>query len=124
VGTKRARELRKSMTKAEVRLWVRHKGVRAEGVHFRRQAPFRGYYLDFVCFSRRLVVELDGWRHAEVDGHAADEIRNAVLRREGFRVLRFWNHQLDQAMSDVIDTIQRALAESPTLAADAACPSP
>ena len=54
------------MTTAEVRLWARLKRMRADGFHFRRQAPFRGYFLDFVRFSRKLVIELDGWRHAEV----------------------------------------------------------
>jgi very-short-patch-repair endonuclease len=67
------------MTKAEVRLWFRLKQIRSEGIHFRRQAPFRGYYLDFVCFSRRLVIELNGWRHAEDEGLAHDMVRGAVL---------------------------------------------
>jgi very-short-patch-repair endonuclease len=69
------------MTKAEVRLWMRLKRMRADGCHFRRQAPFRGYFLDFVCFGRKLVIELDGWRHAEAGQAQHDNGRDAVLRR-------------------------------------------
>lgn len=101
------------MTKAEVRLWSRLKRLRDDGYHFRRQAPFRGYYLDFVCYSRRLVVELDGWRHAEDDQAARDEIRDRVLMKEGFRVLRFWNNQLDQNINGVMDAIIIALESRP-----------
>jgi very-short-patch-repair endonuclease len=39
------------------------KRLRERGFHFRRQRPFRAYYLDFVCFDRRLVVEVDGGQH-------------------------------------------------------------
>lgn len=102
---------------AEVRLWKRLKRLRPEGFHFRRQAPFRGYYLDFVCFSRRLVIELDGWRHGEDQNAVYDQIRDQVLEREGFQVLRFWNRSLDDNMDGVMHTIHCALAYSPTLAA-------
>jgi very-short-patch-repair endonuclease len=57
----------------------------AEGArfHIRRQAPFRGYFLDFVCFERRLVVELDGSQHGEDDQADHDFVRDLVLKREG-----------------------------------------
>ncbi|MGI9169806.1 MAG: endonuclease domain-containing protein, partial [Caulobacteraceae bacterium] len=55
----RARELRKALTPQEARLWPRLRALRVNGFHFRRQAPF----LDFVCFKRKLVVEIDGGQH-------------------------------------------------------------
>ncbi len=61
--TARAGALRASMSEAEVILWSRLKRLREQGYHFRRQAPFRGYFLDFVCYARRLVVEVDGGQH-------------------------------------------------------------
>jgi very-short-patch-repair endonuclease len=69
----RAREMRKALTPPEARLWAGLKRLRAEGFHFRRQAPFRGYFLDFVCHGRRLVIEVDGRSHAARSG------------------MRFWN---------------------------------
>jgi very-short-patch-repair endonuclease len=56
------------------------------GVSFRRQVPLAGYICDFVCASRRLVVEVDGAHHAR--RAPADARRDAVLARLGYRVLR------------------------------------
>ena len=113
----RARELRKSLTPQEARLWVRLRALRALGFRIRRQAPFRGYYLDFVCFERRVVMEVDGSQHGREEGRARDEVRDAVLRREGFEVLRFWNREVDENLDGVMETIFRALADaSPTRA--------
>ncbi len=101
------------MSPPEVLLWSRLKRLRAQGFHFRRQAPFRGYYLDFVCFSRRLVVEVDGGQHAE-DGQAAhDAVRDAVLRREGFEVMRFWAGTVMGDVGEVMDAVSDALVRRP-----------
>lgn len=105
----RARELRKAMTEPEVILWSRLKRLRAEGFHFRRQAPFRGYILDFVCFARRLAIEVDGGGHGEDRQEAHDQIRTAVLERERFRVLRFWNHEVRQNLDGVMYSIRAEL---------------
>jgi len=93
----------------EVKLWSRLKTLRAEGYHFRRQAPFRGYYLDFVCFSRRLVVELDGAQHGEDVQIEHDQVRDLVVRRSGFTVLRFYNHQVRENVDGVMHNIRLAL---------------
>src|SRR3979490_1057110 len=85
----RARLFRKRATDAERKLWYILRGLRVQGFHFRRQDPFRGYILDFVEHSARLVVELDGSQGAQHS--ATDEIRDRVLFSEGYRVLRFSN---------------------------------
>ena len=113
MSTSRARELRNSMSPPEVLLWGRLKRLREQGFHFRRQAPFRGYYLDFVCFNRRLVVEIDGAQHAEERHVRHDGVRDAVLRREGFEVLRFWAGTVMGQPSEVMDAIADALARRP-----------
>ena len=107
----RARDLRHAMTEPEVMLWSRLKHLRAEGFHFRRQTPFRGYYLDFVCFSRKLVIEVDGSQHAEPEQLAHDSRRTAVLEREGFTVLRFWNGDVRENLSGVMDSVLATLGE-------------
>ena len=107
--TTRARELRRSLTKHEARLWIRLRRLRERGFHIRRQAPFRGYYLDFVCFQRRLVIELDGGQHNEEAALAHDRVRDAVLERKGFQVLRVWNRQVNEDIEAVMDQICLAL---------------
>ena len=105
----RARELRAAMTEPEIILWSRLKRLRPEGFRFRRQAPFRGYYLDFVCFEGRLVIELDGGQHGDDDQRIHDIVRDAVLEREGFRVLRFWNSAVRQNLDGVMYSVLMAL---------------
>ena len=105
----RARELRHAVTEPEVILWSRLKQLRSDGFRFRRQAPFRGYYLDFVCFERRLVIELDGGQHGDTEQAAHDGIRDAVLVKEGFLVLRFWNSAVRQNLDGVMYSVLMAL---------------
>jgi very-short-patch-repair endonuclease len=110
VSVKRARELRKSMTPQEVRLWVQLRYLRADGHHFRRQPPLLGYYPDFACFRHMLIVELDGSQHTEADQVAHDHRRDAAFARAGFRTLRFWNRDVDEDVDGVVRAILHALA--------------
>jgi very-short-patch-repair endonuclease len=113
VSVERARALRKRLTPQEARLWTRLRELRRVGFHVRRQAPFRGYILDFVCYARRIVIEVDGGQHAADEAAARDTVRDDVLRREGFQVLRFWNTEVNDNLDGVMETIQRALATVP-----------
>lgn len=106
-----ARKLRKAMTPQEVKLWVQLRYLKRNGFHFRRQAPIGPYIVDFAEKSAHLVIELDGAQHAG-DAHALkDRQRDAYLSNSGFQVLRFWNHEIDQAMASVIDKIIEALSQ-------------
>ena len=106
----RARRLRSNLTPQEARLWLQLRAL--EGVHFRRQAPFKGFYLDFVSFKHRLVVEVDGSQHADDDQADHDAMRDAILSRAGFRTLRFWNSDINLNLDGVMLAILQALEES------------
>ena len=108
----RARSLRKSLTPQELMLCLRLRELRSQGYHFRRQAPFCGYFLDFVCFNHRLVVEVDGGGHSEEAQAKHDRIRDAVLRRRGFHTLRVSNGDVNTNMAGVMDAVLDALATS------------
>ena len=97
------------MTQPEVWLWARLKRLHAQGYHFRRQRPLHGYYLDFVCLDRRLIVELDGGHHNDPAQAEHDRIRDAVLGRAGFRVMRFANSSVRTNINAVVDAIILAL---------------
>ena len=107
----RARELRKTMTRQEVRLWLQLRQLKARDVHFRRQAPLLGYYPDFACFSARLIVEVDGSHHGAGEQAEHDRRRDAALTRAGFRTLRFSNEEVDLNLDRVVDAILQALAQ-------------
>ncbi len=97
------------MTDAEKALWRILRGRQLAGFKFRRQTPMQRYVLDFVCFSHRLVVEVDGGQHANTVER--DESRSWILAREGFRVLRFWNNDVLGNRSGVCARILKALGE-------------
>ncbi|MCJ2186107.1 endonuclease domain-containing protein [Novosphingobium beihaiensis] len=84
---KRARELRKAMTKPEFALW-QHLRQRPGGFKFRRQHPIGPYIADFCCLSAKLVVEVDGITHDMGNRPARDEERIRFIEENGFRVLR------------------------------------
>ena len=113
----RARKLRRDMTDAERALWRLLRDRRLEGWRFRRQEPIDHYIVDFVCFEARLVVEVDGGQHANSE---SDELRDAHLQAQGFRVLRFWNNEV---LSNA-DYVYRAIvAALPRYAPAGAAPS-
>jgi len=114
-GQKRdvARELRRAMTDAEHRLWRVIRLRQVSGCKFRRQCPIGPYVADFVCLERLLVVEVDGGQHCD---SRTDLRRDAYLRSQRFRVLRFWNHDVLGNLSGVFLVIEAALAApTPTL---------
>jgi len=92
--TKRARELRNAATPAERALW-RHLAKSQLGVKFSRQMPVGPFFADFLCRSRKLIVD-------------------AYLRSEGYRVLHFSNADVIANTEGVIETICTALQEEPT----------
>ena len=105
-----ARDLRKSLTDAEQKLWQRLRG-RQLGVKFRRQHPFENFVLDFVCLEWNLVIEIDGSQH--IENARYDEKRSARLAAAGFRVLRFWNNEVLNETDLVVQAIWDALNPSP-----------
>lgn len=84
---------------------MRLRELKAQGFRFRRQAPIGRYIVDFVCFGQSLVVEVDGGQHGFAAGVNDDTRRDSFLKSEGFRVLRFWNSDVDRNITGVVETI-------------------
>ena len=102
-----ARKLRSNLTDAELRLWSRLRRRQLNGFKFRRQHPVGIYVCDFICMEAAVVVELDGGQH--LDRAPEDLHRDAFLRLQGFRVLRFWNGDVPAHTDGVVATIFEAL---------------
>jgi very-short-patch-repair endonuclease len=96
--------MRTELTEAEARLSFLLRDNRC-GLKFRRQVPIGTAIVDFVCFDRKLIVEVDGGQHAD---NAGDHRRDADLNRRGFTVLRFWNHDVLADTTPVLESIRRA----------------
>jgi len=110
----RARQLRGAMTDAERKLWWHLRQLPIAGTHFRRQATIGPYFADFACHERRLVIEVDGGGHAMPDQVDSDARRTAFLNSRGYRVLRFWNHEVLNEIDAVMEAIHAALGEEGT----------
>jgi len=108
----RARELRRTMTDAERKLWWHLRGLRTKGAHFRRQATIGPFYVDFACHDRKLVVEVDGSGHMQPKQIASDATRTRFLESQGCRVLRFWNNDVLRETEAVVTVIYEALADT------------
>ena len=113
VRRSRAKELRHGLTRAETLLWRYIRAHRIDGLGFRRQVPIENYIADFVSYSARLIVELDGESHDFVERQRADARRDAFFVAQGFQVLRFTNVQVMSNLEGVIGAIREAAAGAP-----------
>ena len=107
MGIDLARKLRKTTTLPEVKLWQYLRNRRFMGLKFRRQYPIGPYVADFVCLEQQLVIELDGGQHA---GQLLyDNKRTEYLEYFGFRVLRFWNHDVFAQFEVVLEQLRLSI---------------
>lgn len=103
-----AAKLRRNRTEAEDRFWQAVRNRQLDGFKFRFQHSVWPYVADFACLEAKLIVELDGGQH----GEAKDARRTAFLEAKGFRVLRFWNHEVLANLDGVVAVVAAALAAS------------
>jgi adenine-specific DNA-methyltransferase len=99
-----ARELRRTQTDAERKLWNVLRDRQLLNLKFRRQHPIGNYIADFCCIEKGLIIELDGSQH--VERAAYDEERTKWLNSQGFQVLRFPNDEVLRATEGVIEKIK------------------
>jgi len=104
----KARFLRRNMTDTERKLWSYLQCRQVDDFKFRRQQIIGPYIVDFVCLSRRLIIECDGGQH-HTDQKKYDQRRDQFLRSKGYRILRFWNLDVLNNLEGVYGEIQKAL---------------
>lgn len=118
---KLAKRLRRELTDSERALWRLLRSRQLKGAKFRRQQPIGPYVADFVCLEARLIVEADGGQHASAE---RDSDRDAWLSERGYRVLRFWNHDILGNPEGVLHAIAEALCAPHPAPAARESPSP
>ncbi len=84
---------------------------RPSGFKFRRQHPLPPYVLDYYCPAAKLVIEVDGSAHNMGDRPLHDARRDAWLREQGLRVIRFDAADVMNDMNSVLLAILRSCAE-------------
>ena len=105
-STARSRRLRRNATDAENALWQKLRARGLNGHKFVRQEPIGPYTVDLICREARLIIEVDGGQHVD---NSLDVIRDRWLTEHDYQVLRFWNNDVLQNMTSVLETIAVAL---------------
>ena len=101
----RARELRNRLTEPELRLWQQLRNSQLGGFKFRRQVAIPPFVADFVCPTKALIIEIDGWTHDA----AQDRRRDRFLAARGYRTIRFTNTDVMQNLEGVLVVILETL---------------
>jgi len=117
-----ARKLRHQSTDAERMLWKYLRAHRMAGYKFKRQVVIEPYIVDFICLEARLIVEADGGQHLEQVEH--DVKRSVFLESLGYKVIRFWNHEILSDIHTVLEQIHSCLIEAPGPSLRSPQPSP
>ena len=101
-----ARKLRRQATRPEDILWELVRNRRLDDLKFRRQAPLLAYTVDFLCFERKLIVEIDGRQHRWDRDY--DVARTAEIESHGFVLIRFRNEEVLNDRDAVVAKIRAA----------------
>ncbi len=100
------RELRNNPTREEDALWQYLRNSKL-GFKFRRQHSIGNFIMDFYCPAKKLILEIDGGQH--LDKKQYDKERSDYLESLGFKVIRFWNEEINKDINEVIEKIKREL---------------
>jgi hypothetical protein len=73
------------------------------------------YIVDFACLERKIVIELDGGQHAELERKEYDRERDNWLKKEGYRILRFWDNEVLTNINGILEVIREHCLEHPPL---------
>ena len=107
----RAKERRRNSTEAENRMWYYLRNRRLGGYKFVREQVIGHYIADFVCREKKIIIEIDGGQH--MDAVQYDLMRTKHLENNGYKVVRFWNHDVLQNIQAVMDSILNIIDTMP-----------
>jgi len=108
---KYVKEHRENPTHAENVLWHLLRGRQLDGYKFRRQHIIGSYIADFVCLTKKLIIEVDGLIHQIPENKNSDAERTVDLNRLGFDVIRFTNEEVSADTNTVLNTIVDMLSQ-------------
>ena len=89
-----AKVMRSNGTNVENLMWQLLRNKHFINLKFRRQHVISPYIVDFYCHELGLVIELDGSQHGTDDAVEYDAERTQFLEALGFKVVRYWNHDV------------------------------
>jgi very-short-patch-repair endonuclease len=112
---KRAKDLRRNQTPAEIKLWGTLRKRSLGGHRFVRQVQIGSYIVDFLCREKAFIIEVDGATHSSDEEVAYDGRRTRYLEGLGFKVHRVDNMDVYKHLNDALDGILAMLDQRPSL---------
>ncbi len=107
------KEHRSNPTEAENILWGILRGKQLDGFKFRRQHIVSSYIADFVCLSKKIIIEVDGLIHQAPENKKSDAERTTELNKLGFEVIRFNNEEIisdtDNVLNKILDRLNKRM---------------
>ncbi len=104
-----SKNLRSNQTPWETKLWKHLRGRRFYDFKFKRQVPIGTYIVDFCCQEAKLIIELDGGGHNFPNKKSPDFNRDNFLVSKNYKILRFWNNEIDFDIAVVLEKIAKSL---------------
>ena len=101
---RRATEMRKGMTAAELKLHAALIDPEHNLPHFYAQHVIFPFIVDFACLDNLLIIEVDGFSHKS--SKDSDAVREKELSRLGFKIIRFTNSEVLVDLKPVIQQVQ------------------
>lgn len=120
--------IRGKNTKPELLL---RKGLWAKGLRYRLKSTLIGKP-DIIFPGRHLAIFVDGcfwhgcpkhcqmpvenrafWEEKLLRNKARDQEVNLMLIQQGWKVLRFWEHEIKTGLSECVERVSQAFRESP-----------
>ncbi len=95
------------MTDAESAIWQQLRSCQMHGYKFRRQVPIGRFIVDFVCHEQKLAIEIDGGQH-DLESEC-EQNRSEFIEKQGYQILRFWNHEVLENIDGVCEVISSGL---------------
>ena len=102
----KARFLRNNLTEQEQKLWNIIRNRQFYGYRFLRQYCIGNYVVDFICRSKKIIIEIDGGQHNFDKNIEYDIRRTEFLQSKGYKVIRFWNNDIDNNINGVYEKLR------------------
>lgn len=107
INKEKARYLRNNQTPQERKLWTIIRNRQFFGYRFLRQYCIGSYIVDFICREKKIIIEIDGGQHNQPSDIEYDIQRTEYLNSKGYKVIRFWNNDIDKNIEGVYKRLKQ-----------------
>ncbi len=92
---------------------IMHEALKENGIEAEYNHPIRckyGYIADFYIPEQKLIIECDG-EHYHKLGNSRDRKRDAVLKKLGYKIIRFRGREIKLNINNCIEKIRAGNVE-------------